>query len=333
MKFQMELKTALWFGGILLIILSIPAGILFYQNHKLQEELSTYVGQEDLNYKRLTDSLQRAETTLAKNTEELDLFAQQNEIDLKTVREDLQSLGGHLEAVASSGAKTTTIIKNYIKSDNVTPSEIEVPICKEDGRPIDINGYTKTTEQTYITDSNGMRIADVSFSAAQKNPWGSKVYGIRYKILNTVGRDKNNRIILSTELQAENPEAQPGKIFRIEGTESRVLQAPPNPASWDWWDPSLYLLAQLSLIVYQEVDFSASLAIGFSIFSYGENWRFLGVSAGYDAFQNAFRASFIPFLYNVGGPLPFFSDLYIGAEVGLSHELDISVGLTIGTRL
>lgn len=323
----------IWLGAILLIIGLIPAGILFYQNQRLREQVSQYAENLDINHKNLTQSLQRAQTRRAKNNEDLDLFAEQNKIDLLVIRDDLNSLGGRLEALAVSEAKTSTIINKNYYSDSSDSSNTKVPICEEDGRPIDIYSYTKRRENRNLLDSNGMRVADVSFSAAEKRPWDSKVYGLQYKVLNTIGRGKNKQVILTTELTVENPEVQPGKIFRIKGITSKVLQAPEPPTEFDWWDPSLYLIAQPGIVVYDHITTSLSLSLAFSIWSYGISWRFLGVSLGYDAFQNAFRASLIPVLYNVGEPLPFLSDLWIGLDVGVSHETDISIGLVIGTRL
>lgn len=329
----MELKNVLWIGGVVIALALIPSAVLFYQNQVLKEQVARYAGDLDINHKALTKSLQRAETKIASTNEELSIFAEQNDINLAAVEEDLKSIGGRLEAVASTKAKTITVVHNHYPSDSTTPSEIEVPICKQDGRPIDVHGYTKRIETKELSDSNGMRVADVSFSAAQKRPWSSKVYGLNYNILNTIGRGEKGQFILSTELTVENPEAQPGKTFRIEGVESRVIQAPPPPPEFDWWSPALYLAAQLALEVHKEIDFSASISLGFSIFSYGRDWRFLGVSIGYDAFQNAFRASLIPALYNVGSPLPVLDDLWLGLDVGISHEANVSVGLVIGTRL
>lgn len=329
----MKIKTTLWIVLVVFILALIPTAVLFYQNKKLQDQVSLYAGELNISHEQLTKSLQRAETKIAKSNEELVTFAKSNEIDIETIERDLSSIDGRLEAVAVTKAKTTTVVHNHYPSDSVTPAEVEVPICKSDGRPIDVHGYTKRVETKALTNSTGMEVAKVSFSAARERPWSSKVYGIQYKILNTVGRGAGGQTILATELIAENSEVQPGEIFRIEGVESRVLQAPEPGPEFDWWDPSLYLIAQPALVVYNEVEFSVSISLGFSVWSYGSNWRFLGITAGYDAFQNAFRASFFPVLYNVGGPLPFLSDIWIGMDLSVDSRSSIGIGLIIGTRL
>jgi hypothetical protein len=327
-----QLKRNLFLGGAAILLLSIPFTILFCQNRKLRKQLEQLNGVEDIPYKKLTDSLQRAETVIADNAGALDEFAAEHGHDIETIRDDLQSIGAELRAISTTEAGTSTVVYNHYKSEISTPTETEVPTCENDGRPIDLHGYTKTIETKQLSDSNGMRVADVSFSAAEERPWSSKVHGIRYKILNTVGEGEQGQVILHTELTAENPTIQPGQIFRIKGIDSRTLQAPPSPPEFKWWDPAIYLMGQLSVDAYPEVGFGASLSLGFSPFSYGD-WRFLGITAGYNAFQNTFRASLAPALYNIGEPLPFLSDTWLFFDVGIDTAGSVSVGLGIGTTL
>lgn len=331
MKFN-DLKVLLWIGGIVIIFSLIPAGILFYQNHELKKALEITSGERDLQYKKLSDSVQRAETSNAKNGEDLISLARKTSIDIDSISKDQQNLGAKIEALAITEAKTTTIVHNNYTSTSSTPSGKEPEVCKEDGRPIDVYGYTKRVEKINLDDSNGMRLADISFSAGEKNPWASKVYGIHYRVLNVMGRTQSGQITLHTELQSENSEAQPGQIFHIEGVSSQLTQTE-IPARFSWWNPRLFLLIQLGLEAYPTLDFSASLSLGLTIWAYGDNWRFLGVSAGYDAFQNSFRASFIPAMYNIGEPLPLLTNLWLGLDVSIDTRLNVGVGFVIGTTL
>lgn len=317
-------------AGVVLLML-IGLVILTSQNAALKAQNEALEADSAERYKKLTDSLQRATSEAATN-KQLDEFAEQHQFDLDLIREDLHQLGAELEAVASSSGKTQTVVKNYYNSTTVEPSTESVPTCKEDGRPIDVHGYTKTIQSTRLEDSNGMPVADVSFEAAKQAPWSSKVHGIEYTVNNTIGKRPNGQLILHTELLASS-EAQPNKTFRIKGFQSRLLQTPQR-ARFDAWDPAIYLMGQFGLGVYPSLQFNAAISLGFSIMSYGD-WRFLGVSIGLDAYQQTFFASFIPFLYNIGEPLPFFSDLeifpFLAASIG--EESNLSIGIGIGTRL
>jgi hypothetical protein len=175
-----------------------------------------------------------------------------------------------------------------------------------------------------------MVVADASFSAARENPWDTSVFGINYLITNAVSTTDDGRIILHTELVAES-EAVPGETFRIEGVESRVLQVP-RQISFEWWDPAIYLSVALGVGAWREIEFSAALDLGFSIMSYGD-WRFIGLLAGLDAANMTFHAAFFPFAYNVGSPIPFLSDLFLGPYIGIDHTSEVSVGVMLGTRL
>jgi len=327
-----NLRNILIVGAACLIGCGVPIAFLSIQNCQLKDQNSHLVDDLIIGQKSLTDSLQRAESKIVTTQEDLSLFAEKNELDIEAIRADLHTLDATLAAVAVTEGGTTTIVKNYYKSTDSTPSDTEVPKCKEDGRPIDVWGHTQKVQSIDLEDSNGMKIAKTSFEAAKETPWSSKVYGIRYKVLNSVGRQRNGRLILHTELTAENPEAQPGETFRIKGISSEMLELPAPRAVFDWWDPHLYLMAYLGMGVYPVLEFSAGASLGITIMSYGD-WTFVGLSLGFDGFQQTFQASFIPFLYNIGGPLPFLSDLEIGPYIGLDHTLSVSIGIGITTML
>jgi hypothetical protein len=327
-----NLRNILIVGAACLIGCGIPIALLSIQNCQLKDQNSHLVDDLIIGQKSLTDSLQRAESKIVTTQEDLSLFAEKNELDIEAIRADLHTLDATLAAVAVTEGGTTTIVKNYYKSTDSTPSDTEVPKCKEDGRPIDVWGHTQKVQSIDLEDSNGMKIAKTSFEAAKETPWSSKVYGIRYKVLNSVGRQRNGRLILHTELTAENPEAQPGETFRIKGISSEMLELPAPRTAFDWWDPFLYLIANIGVEVRPEVDLTASFALGFSIMSYGD-WRFVGITAGYDAYQNNLRASLIPVLYNLGSPIPFLSDLWVFLDLGWSPVEQVSVGFGIATTI
>jgi len=125
--------------------------------------------------------------------------------------------------------------------------------------------------------------------------------------------------------------AEPGRTYRIEGVESRVLQLEQKPR-FRWWDPSLYLALQSGVVVYPPVQASAGFSLQFSVMSYGD-WAFVGLSGGYDGVRNAFIASIIPFSYNVGHPLPLLEDLRIFPYISADHRGGVGIGVGIGTRL
>jgi hypothetical protein len=328
----MKLKTTLWIIGAVLLLSLIPTGLLSYQNWKLKKEKISLAGQVTISEKRLSDSLLRADTERTDELSKLREQAEEHGSEVEKIERDLRSLGATLEAVAQTSAQTESVVHNHYSSTSTTQSKAEVPVCSEDGRPIDIHGYTKRVETVNLEDSNGMRVADISFAAAEKAPWTSKVYGLTYKINNTIGRSEGGQIVLYTELLAQNPEAQPGEIFRIEGIESRVLQAPEPGPQFSWWDPRIYLGTGLGVGVYPDIEFSASLNLGFSPFSY-DNLSVLGIFVGYDAFNNSFLATLHPVLYNVGAHIPLVSSIFLSVFIGIDHTSEVSVGMGVSTRL
>jgi len=326
-------KSILIIVGLTALTFAFPVGYLLVQNHRLAKRLDEQFRQTEISGRKLTDSLLRSESKIANTMNDLRTFAEANKVDLKVVEDDLRSLRAQMETVTVTHSKTQTIIYKNQPSDSTTPQTTEVPSCPEDGRPIDIHGFTQEIQHSKITDSTGLNIADVSFNAAEKNPWGYRAYGIKYSILTTTGRTSGDRVIVSTELVAENPETQPGERFRITGVESVTIQAPLPSPRFRWWAPKLHLSAIIGPAVYPEIDLSLSLSLIFTVWAYGDNWRFLGVSTGYDTYPRSFRASLFPFLFNLGGVMPLISDLWIGLDIGISHEREVSVGIGIATTI
>jgi hypothetical protein len=330
-KFNLSWKALLAIAGIIIIIILLVIAITY--SFRLKEQIQQNEERFQVSYKKLNKSLQRAKTEITDKEKALLSLSKKYELDLERVKRDLRSVGGELKAVGVSESISREIIYKNLPSTDSVPVESKVPNCKEDGRPIDVHSYTRKIESRQILDSNGIRIVDVSFTAASSTPWNLKVYGLRYRILNTIGRTAQNKIVLYTQLQVENPEAQPGKIFNIEASKSNLLQLDDKDIEFDWWDPTLYLITNIGIEVYDEINLSLSLAVALTVFSFGDDFKFLGVSAGYDPYRNSFRASLIPFMYNIGAPIPLLSDLYIGLDVGISHRQDVSITFTLATKI
>jgi hypothetical protein len=86
----------------------------------------------------------------------------------------------------------------------------------------------------------------------------------------------------------------------------------------------------------QDGKFSAAVSLGVSGWGYGvsENdlsWRF--VRLGVNATRDSMGASLTPVLYNVGGPLPLFSNLWVGPQVGYDFWNGLGFSLFVGSVL
>lgn len=319
--------------GIVIVVLFMGGlGFLGYKNHKMSEQLLQLQDQQ-VTHLKLTKSLQRGETQHAEDEADIDQFASDIGLDLALIREDIESLNGRIEGIASTKASTKTVVIREVESTSETPNNTNPERC-DDGRLVDTHGYTTKVVSRELRDNNGMLVADVGFNAAEITPWTTKVFGIDYTINNVVSHTETGQLVIHTELLAQNPSEQPSKSYRIEGVNSRVLQAPTPPPEFDWWDPRLFMFGNLAVVVYDDIQFSASLGLGVSFWSYGDRLRVLGITAGYDAFLNRFRASIVPVLFNVGRPgHGLIRNLWIGLDISVDHRADVGVGFLIGTML
>ena len=197
----LNIKSLLIILGVPTIIFLAIAGIFFYKIHKLEEANQQLSGQLDVQHRFLTESLQRAETTFVKQAT-IDRLAEELGLNLLTIREDLTKIDARLEAVATTVAKTPTIIRVNIPSTSTTPNPSgtpEVPTCPTDDRPIDVHGYTQNVQTLRVTDNNEMPVADVSFTAASPAPWNFTTFGITYRINQAISRvQRDGRILLHT---------------------------------------------------------------------------------------------------------------------------------------
>jgi len=326
------LLSALLVLGLIILAGGVYLGVKLsnaqrdYQN--LLDDIST-------THEFLTETLQRASSSKVDSERELLSLAEDNQIDISLIQRDLRSLGAKLEAIAVTTTGTKTLQKTKRPSDESTPRP-DLPtdppvLCKEDGRPIDVHGYTLRSESIYLEDSLGMKVGKASFLANQATPWSTRTYGLQYKIVNAISKGPRDSLHLHTELFIENPEAHPGASFAIPGISSSLVQVKRRP-SFSWRDPRLTLGIGGGIGVHPTFQGTAQAYLGFSFLSYG-SFRFLALSGGFDFINNTAIFSLAPFSYNIGDPLPLLSDLWLSPAVGVDHTGEISVSILLGTTL
>lgn len=122
-------------------------------------------------------------------------------------------------------------------------------------------------------------------------------------------------------------EVTPDGDKKFELTKFEVTVDDQRLPHFHWWSPHLDIAA-----LGTTTGVGASL--GISVAGYGKtendlSWRFVRLSL--DIFDKP-AVGFTPFVYNVGGPMPLISNLYLGPHVG--WKLDTGyVGLMLGSVL
>jgi hypothetical protein len=329
----MKPKYILYIVIASIIIIGSIIGGFCWQLSALKNENSRLREEYNLQSQKITESIIRSETKRVRDSSDLEEFIKSNGTNISKVKEDLKNLGARMLSTTTTTAETKNIYNYYVKSDKgpEITSKNKVPECKGDGRPIDLHGYTREVQHHNVDDSNGMRLAQVSFDASSKRPWSETVYKIRYKTNSVTSKTNNGTIVVHTQMLASNEKIQPGKVFELEVVDSTTLQTEEKPR-FKFFDPGLYLSLNAGIIVWNKLGFSLPINLNFSLMSYGE-WKFLAVGIGLDTFEKSFDAQLIPFLYNIGDPIPLLTNLYIYPYVGVDHRVNTSIGLGLGVRL
>lgn len=316
--------------SISLIVSIVFFSLIYSRNVSLTRANQNLENQIGVAQREITNSIRRAETKTASRSE-LQKFAEESRLDVQEIKEDLNKLGAALDAVASTIAQTKSINRENLPSSNTTPTQAEPERCPENNKLIDIHQYTKNRQHRQLNDENEMRVADVTFDASNENPWSYRVYGITYTINSALSEDRQGRMILHSELLAENSEVEPGRHFRIRSVESNLLQVENKP-EFNLWDPAVYLSISSGINAWPEVEFSAAMNLNFSVMSYG-TWRFIGLGAGFDGVNNTFQASFFPFSYNIAEHMPVVTNIHLFPYISVNHRSTVGAGIGIGVRL
>lgn len=213
-----------------------------------------------------------------------------------------------------------------------------------DGRIVDIYGYTKKTQIKNIKDINEAPIAEVKFNAAKEKPWSYEVYKRDHRLATIIGKKDSGQLTFHHKLEYSIPDINPEKFYNIELISSEYLQMPLKKRFF-WLNPKLDINAFMGGRVHQfaygpgnpNEIVSLGLDVGISLSSYGETkinslFRMFRFGIGYNASRQGGHLSFAPIAFNVGHPLPLLTNLYFTPQVGIDTGGGITINLGIGNQ-
>jgi hypothetical protein len=260
--------------------------------------------------------------------------------DLKAVKDDLKTVGASLTAVGRTVGSIRRKVSALEKSDREGPPNPEVVKC-DDGRIIDVHGYTKAPQIKELEDGNEAPVAKAEFNAAKAKPWKYEVYERSYHLTTVVGKKDSGQLTFHHVLEYGVP-GHSDKTFPVKLATSEYLQIPRSRQMY-WWSPGIdvgvFAGGRVFSIGGDPGDiFSFGADLGFSFSSYGRTkadslLRFFRLGAGYDAQHNAAHFSFAPVQVNLGDPIPLLTNLWLWPYIGLDTGGALNVGGSVGLRL
>lgn len=108
------------------------------------------------------------------------------------------------------------------------------------------------------------------------------------------------------------------KVGQLEVTSFEVLKAKPPGKHMMWWNPKIDIGFSGGVTFNLLPEYYCDLGISLSSYGLTPNdltWRFFRFSVGY-TFQKGLGLGFSPVQYNIGGPIPLVSNMWITPIIG-----------------
>lgn len=320
---------------IILFVIYFGWKSLLEENQKLRSEM--------VEFKKLTNTLIRSSTKWAtKDDLNTNLKALLSKKDLKTLRNDMKTLDSRLHVVGKTIGKIRNKVAELQSSDN-EGLDNKIVEC-DDGKIVDVYGYTKRAQIKNIKDANDAPVAEVKFNASQEKPWGYEVYERNHRLATIIGKKDSGQLTFHHKLEYSVPSVDPDKFYNIELTSSEYLQIPLKNRFF-WLNPKLDINVFMGGRVHQfaygfgkpNEIISLGLDVGMSLSSYGKTkvnslFRMFRFGIGYNASRQGGHLSFAPIAFNIGNPLPLLTNLYFTPQVGIDTGGGITINLGVGTQ-
>lgn len=354
---------------VLLIVLGLTIvgaiGFIIYQQHQMSV-MQTQINTSMVAQKALLDGITRSSSQYV-TKQDLDNFAQQNNINLAAIQKDVDSLnaavGGINQVVVTSQGQNQSGLASTSTKPVVSPagqtSSTATVTCNGQQIPcpnVDTFGYQKNQQTLALNEQfvvagppdsivppgtvpstpqmvSPVPIGSVSFDASNAKPWSVDITPRSYDVTNVLATDQNGKQYVYNQFAITTN----GKSYKVPVSTAKFVQQYPTP-SFSFWNPRLFLAADAGVGV-SHLPPRGEVAAGgrLGIMSYGTtkvtpDWSFLQVGAGYGAVSKTLQIEVSPLQYNIGKHLPFMSNTYIGPTLSVGTDGNISVlgGISVG---
>lgn len=328
---------------ILLVLLGLvvlgSAGFIIYTEHRMSARQDA-IEQSVIAQKQLADNITRAMADWTTKAD-LDKFAQENNININAIKDDLAKLNANVTAINISTTSSTGQVATNLTSTSTHPNvgpTTPVPTVDCNGTQIpcpnaDPFGYRANTQTLTLNEEFGttkVPLGDVGFSAVAAAPWSINLLPRQYKSVTVLGTDENQRTLAYNKFTVNVN----NKDYDLTVNTSQIQQVYPDP-KFTLWNPRLYLGFDGGVNV-NSLTGSAGPNLNLQVMSYGKyktqpDFSILQVGAAYDMVAQKPAAILTPFSYNVGQHLPLMNNLYVGPSIQLNTAGNLSA--TLGIRV
>jgi hypothetical protein len=310
----------------------LGVGLVSYMiyNQEVIKKQNTQLQSQVVAQQQLIDGIVRSQSQYA-SAADLAKFAADNDINLKAIQTNLQSLNSQLSSINVITADSSGQIATNVSSTSTGPANPN-PVAAGTSDPF---GYMKNEQQLALNEDFGtlkVPFGTVGFSAWQAAPWNINILPREYNVDTVVGVDANERQTFYNKFTVDIG----GKTYDIPIKKATTEQRLPK-ATFSWWNPKLFLTAGGGLnITSLPVNGSFNVGATMEIMSYGiyqtsPTLSILQLGAGYQSNKNQFTAIINPINYNVGKLVPgnLANNTYLGPSIQFSPNGNVFAGLNI----
>jgi len=309
---------------------------LIDDNARLQTEI--------IESKKLTESLMRASNKWAtKQDLENDLKSFMTKKDFGVLKDDIEKLGANLSAVGRTVGSIKQKVASLEKSDGEGPVNPDVKTC-DDGKIVDVHGYTKRPQIKGLTDINKAPVAKVQFDASKKTPWSYDVHTRNHYVTTVVSQKDSGQMIFHHDMSYSVPDITKDKKYKVTLISSDFKQAQLESKMF-WLNLKVDANFFAGGAVYRFAEgpgrsdniVSLGVDVGLSLSSYGttkiDSWfRLFRFGLGYNIERQAAQFSFAPFALNIGKPLPLLTNLYLIPQIAVDTGGGLTINVGIGPQ-
>lgn len=313
-------------------------GLIIYNQIEMKKQQDV-IQSQIVAQKTLVDGIVRSSSQYA-TKDDITNFAKNNDLNIKAVQDDLDSLKAQLVAVNVIHADSDTQNNSNLPSTSIgkkNPAPATTMSCASGTCPNqDPFGYQAAQQNLALNEDFGqlqVPIGSVGFSAWQKAPWSTQIMPRDYTVDTVVGKDANEKDYFYNKFNVNVG----GKTYEIPIKTATTKQEYPA-ATFSWWNPRLLMGLDGGInISHVQGEVTPSLNVG--IMSYGQykttpDWSIIELGLGYGIVNKTAEVVVTPVAYNLGKKLfsPFMNNTYIGPNVsiGTDGSIGVGVGLRIG---
>jgi hypothetical protein len=310
--------------------------------------MQTQIQSSVVAMQQLQDNITRSQSQFATKAD-IEAFANANQVNIDAIEQNINSLNATLSSinvvsVNSSGENTgnlpstsTTPITNNPTSPT-QPNNASVVACPNN----DPYGYQSNVQNLALneqfgspsTASTSVPIGQVSFDAAQKQPWSVDLVPRQYTVVNVMATDPNGLHSVYNKFSI----VESGKSYPVDITNAQYKEEYPT-ASMSWWNPHLLFAANAGVNISRTpISGEFNPSINVQLMSYGKtktnpDISLLQLGLGYATVAREPTINVNPISFNIGNALStsFIDNTYVGPSfaIGLNGNITIGAGISV----